>query len=99
MHANTRQYTYFAFLLVDLSFVYIGPSWRIEVYMCALLQLCLTLCNPVDCSLPASSVRGILQARILEWVTIPFLQEAPVQTLGWRDPLEKEMVTHSRTLA
>ena len=63
MHANTRQYTYFAFLLVDLSFVYIGPSWRIEVYMCALLQLCLTLCNPVDCSLPGSSVHGILQAR------------------------------------
>ena len=35
-------------------------------------QLCPTLCNPVDCSLPGSSVRGILQARILEWVAIPF---------------------------
>ena len=32
------------------------------------LQLCLTLCNPVDCSLPDSSVHGILQARILVWV-------------------------------
>ena len=32
-----------------------------------LLQSCLTLCDPVDCSLPGSSVRGILQARILEW--------------------------------
>ena len=31
-----------------------------------------TLCNPVDCSLPGSSVHGILQARILEWVAIPF---------------------------
>ena len=30
-------------------------------------QSCLTLCNPMDCSLPGSSVRGILQARILEW--------------------------------
>ena len=30
------------------------------------LQSCLTLCNPMDCSLPASSVHGILQARILE---------------------------------
>ena len=37
-----------------------------------LLQLCLTLCNPMDGSLPASSVRGILQARILEWVAMPF---------------------------
>ena len=31
-------------------------------------QSCLTLCDPVDCSLPGSSVHGILQARILEWV-------------------------------
>ena len=30
-------------------------------------QSCLTLCNPMDCSLPGSSVHGILQARILEW--------------------------------
>ena len=37
--------------------------------MCAkLLQSCLTLCNPVDGRLTGSSVHGILQARILEWV-------------------------------
>ena len=35
-------------------------------------QLCLTLCDPIDCSPPDSSVHGILQARILEWVAIPF---------------------------
>ena len=35
-------------------------------------QLYSTLCDPMDCSLPGSSVRGILQARILEWVTYPF---------------------------
>ena len=35
------------------------------------LQLYLTLFHPVDCSLPGSSVHGILQARILEWVTLP----------------------------
>ena len=34
------------------------------------LQSCLTLCNPVDCSPPGSSVLGISQARILEWVAI-----------------------------
>ena len=33
-------------------------------------QSCLTLCNPEDCSIPGSSVHGILQARILEWVAI-----------------------------
>ena len=31
-----------------------------------------TLCDPMDCSPPGSSVHGILQARILEWVAIPF---------------------------
>ena len=34
-------------------------------------QLCSTLCDPMDCSPPGSSVHGILQARILEWVTMP----------------------------
>ena len=36
------------------------------------LQWRLTLCNPMDCSLPGSSVHGILQARILEWVAMLF---------------------------
>ena len=35
-------------------------------------QSCPTLCDPVDCSPPGSSVHGILQARILEWVAVPF---------------------------
>ena len=34
-------------------------------------QLCLTLCNPIDYSPPGSSVHGMLQARILEWVAMP----------------------------
>ena len=41
-------------------------------YACAgsVAQSCLTLCGPMDCSPPGSSVHGILQARILEWVAI-----------------------------
>ena len=35
-------------------------------------QPCLTLRNPMDCSLPGSSMNGILQARVLEWVAIAF---------------------------
>ena len=35
-------------------------------------QSCLTLCNPMDCSLPGSSVHGIFQAGVLEWVAISF---------------------------
>ena len=33
-------------------------------------QSCLTLCDPMDCSLPGSYVHGIFQARILEWIVI-----------------------------
>ena len=41
--------------------------------MCVLVaQQCPTLCSLMDCSLPSSSVHGILQARILEWVAGPF---------------------------
>ena len=36
------------------------------------VQLCLILSDPVDCSLPGSSIHGILQARVLEWVAIAF---------------------------
>ena len=36
------------------------------------LQSCPTLCDPMDCSLPVSSIHGIFQARVLEWVAIAF---------------------------
>ena len=42
------------------------------LYLCLLTQSCPTLCDPMDCSLPGSTVLGILQARILEWVAISF---------------------------
>ena len=41
------------------------------------LQSCLTLCNPMDCSPPGSSVHGILQSRVLEWVAMPFSTDLP----------------------
>ena len=46
----------------------------ISVFVIYLLvaQSYLTLCDPMDCSSPGSSVHGILQARIVEWVAIPF---------------------------
>ena len=39
-------------------------------------QLCPTICNSMDCTLPGSSVHGILQARVLESVAIPFSQRS-----------------------
>ena len=63
-------------------------------------QSCPTLCNPMDCSLPGSSVHGIFQARVLEWVSSafsaliaqlvknpPVIQETPVRFLGRVDPV------------
>ena len=52
----------------------------INMYMCIykhgseseVAQSCPTLCNPMDCSPPGSSVHGIFQARVLEWVAISF---------------------------
>ena len=49
-----------------------------KIHMCygLVTQSCLTLCDPMDCSPPGSFVRGILQARILEWVAIFFSKKA-----------------------
>ena len=55
------------------------------------VQSCLILCDPVDCSPPGSSIHGILQARILEWVAISFSRRSsqprdrnPVSHIGGR---------------
>ena len=50
-----------------------GQDVSCEVCVCLLAaQLCPTPCNPMDYSLLGSSLHGILQTRILEWVAIPF---------------------------
>ena len=60
------------------SFIY-----SIFTYVCVLVpQLCLTLCDLMDCSPPGSSVHEILQARILEWVAIPFSRGSSCLTQG-----------------
>ena len=50
-------------------------------------QSCLTLCNPMDCSLPGSSVHGIFQARVLERVAISFSR-------GSSSPMDQIWVSH-----
>ena len=50
------------------------------------LQLCPTLCNTMDCSLPGSSVHGILQARIMEWVAISSPGDLPDPGIELRSP-------------
>ena len=75
-----------------------GPRMRaISVLVCVVTQPWPTLCNPTDCSPRGSSVHEILQARILQWVAIPFSRGSSLniyiyivmRTLFWltgRDP-------------
>ena len=50
------------------------------------LQLCLTYCDPMDCSPPGSSVHGILQARTLEWLPFPPPGDLPNPGIKPRSP-------------
>ena len=52
-------------IIIESSIKTIGKERKVA-------QSCLTLCDPMDCSLPGSSVHGIFQARILEWIAISF---------------------------
>ena len=64
--------------------------------MCVLVaQLCPTLCNIIDCSPPGSSVHGILQARVLEWVVISFSRGIfPTQGLDLGLPQCSQILYH-----
>ena len=48
------------------------PSVHCSMCVCLVTELCLILCDPRDCSPPSSSVHGIFQSRMLEWVAISF---------------------------
>ena len=65
------MFTWQAGLSVNFQYL-LNPALDTSCLCTKLLQSCPTLCNPVDHNLPSSSVRGILRARILEWVAIPF---------------------------
>ena len=57
------------------------------VQFSSVTQSCLTLCDPVDCNLPGSSVHGIFQAMVLEWIAISFSR-------GSSQPRDRTQVSH-----
>ena len=59
---------------MDLAAINSASSDRCEQKVKVVTPSCLTLCDPMDCRPPSSSVHGILQARILEWVAIAFFK-------------------------
>ena len=68
----SNYYLAYHFLISSFFSYYLYISWGREYTAAKSLQLCPTLCDPMDCSLPRSSVHGIFQARVLEWVTTSF---------------------------
>ena len=54
------------------------------------IQLCPTLSDPMDCSPPGSSIHGIFQARVLEWVAIAFSQR--IQLGSTKMPINQGLV-------
>ena len=64
-----------------------------------LLQSCPPLCDPMDCNLPGSSVHGILQARILEWVACPPPGHLPNPGIALASPLSPELQADSLLLS
>ena len=62
-------------------------EWLGEVKWSEVAQSCPTLCNPVNCSLPGSSVHRIFQARVLEWVVLSFSR-------GSSQPRDQTWVPH-----
>ena len=57
-----------------VCFWHVDGPFRNRHHLCLLAQLlqtCPTVCDPMDCSLTGSSIHGILQERILEWVAVP----------------------------
>ena len=50
--------------------IFVGIFFFPHSCLCSVVQSCLTLCDPMDCSPPGSSIHGIFRSRILEWVAI-----------------------------
>ena len=70
-NSGENGYMYVALLFTWNYHNIVNRLWN-EKPKVLVAQSCLTLCNPMDCSPPGSSVHGISQARILEWVAMPF---------------------------
>ena len=58
--------------LSNFHFHFFHFHMSVYVCVCSVTQSRPTLCDPMNCSLPGSSVHGILQEKILEWVAMPF---------------------------
>ena len=71
---------------------------RMLACTCSIAQLCLTLCDPVDCSLPGSSVPEVFHARILQWVAISFSSgSSPLRDWSHISCIVRQILYHCAT--
>ena len=97
-NSKTSIFRLSAFFTVQLSHPYvttgktIALTRRIFAAAAKSLQLCPTLCDPIDSSPPGSPIPGILQSRILEWVAISFSN-------AWKWKVKVESLSRVRLLA
>ena len=81
--------------IFDLINHCIGTHLTVYISVVLVAQSYPILCDPMDSSPPVSSVHGILQARILEWVAIPFSRDLPNPGIEARSPeLEADFLNH-----
>ena len=76
----------------DLCYIYDTYVYAAAAAAAKSRQLCLTLCDPIDCSPPGSSVPRILQARTLEWIAISFSN-------AWKWKVKVKLLSRVRVLA
>ena len=69
-HSPILPVIHYSKIIVFVYFLHVSAK-RVSTIRAKLFHSCLTLCDPMDYSLPGSPVHGILQARILEWVVMP----------------------------
>ena len=76
LKTKIQFYSFFFFSFILITDITLNHSAQFNnstlqwLCLCSVAKPCQTLCDPMDCSSPGSSVHGILQARILEWVAI-----------------------------
>ena len=79
-------------------YIYIFFTYNYLNIMCVLSHFYrVRLCDPMDYSLPGSSVYGILQARILEWVAVPFSRgssDPGIKFVSLMSPMGKQVLYH-----
>ena len=71
-------------------------NWLPKVGCVLISQSCPSLCDPIDCSPPGSSVHGLFQARILEWTDISFSKEGSRGGILWGNGIISYILLHMK---